>query len=431
MSSFFDFSKVGVLFNSYFVKHGLISLFGRFISMPLAVCFNITIAKSLSVADYGLIGLMTTIIIFAQTISMFGYREILIKYLPFNFKNKKYYEFGSLIYTSFAVSILFTLIIITLLNLFSNEISTLYKHQGLKLIIPFFSLNLFFTILCLNSNSILISLKKVWQSNFSERTIMNVFNCFQLFILYWFNITIDLLNVSIILIIGKLMSLLFSFFYSKKYFKFINYRKLLFNENLKTSVHLLFSELSLKIVAIVSPLIIGLYLNSEEVGFFYTAFLLANFTSFFISISNNLLSNKVSNLFHSDEYIKLIEINKKTSIYLGVLGVCILIFYVFFGKLVLSLWGEQYIYNSFVVLLILTFGEMINCFGGCSGIIISICDLEKKGMYIAYGCSILNIILQITLIPKFGIIGAAISTSLSVVIYNLLKQRIVYISLRQ
>ena len=105
MIKLFRFSDYEVFFRSFLIKHGILSLIGRVLSMPLAVYFNILLAKNLNTTDYGLIGLMISFIAFSQTISMFGYKEILIKYLPFYFKNKKYFKFGSLIYTSFLTSI--------------------------------------------------------------------------------------------------------------------------------------------------------------------------------------------------------------------------------------------------------------------------------------------------------------------------------------
>ena len=426
MINLLEFSNYKSLFKSFLIKHGILSFVGRVLSIPLAVYFNTLLAKNLNTEEYGLIGLMISFITFSQIISMFGYKEILIKYLPFYFKNKKYSEFGSLIYTSFLTSIIVSFFILTIINIFSNEISNLYKNESFGIVIPFFSLNLFLTILCLNSNSILISLKKVWQSNFSERTIMNMANCIQLLLIYKLGISINLITVSIILINGKLMSLIFSLFYSSKYLRYTEFKNFSFLRNLKLSSHLLFSELSLKIAVTISPLIIGIFLNTKEVAFFYTAFLLANFTSFFISISNNLVSNKLSILFHAKNYEKILKINSKTSLYLGIFGIITFVVFIFLGRFILSFWGEQYVYNSYIILLILAFGEMINCFGGCSGVVITICNLEKKGLIIAYVSTILNLILQFSLIPNFGIIGAALSTSLSVIVYNILKLYIVY-----
>lgn len=420
-----------ILKNKYILKHGMISLIGRIISMPLAVLFNIFIARSLSPSDYGVIGLMIQIITFTQTISMFGYREILIKYIPQHYQNKNYHKLGGLIWTSLSISLFSTVLFITILNLFSQEISNLYEEPNLRIIIPYFSVNLLLTILCFNSNSLLISVKKVWQANVSERTIMNLSNCLMLLILYLFEISLDLINISLILIIGKFTSLVLSLVYSKDLFKMINFSSIYIRDNLKLSLNLLFSEITLKIVATLSPLIIGLYLNSEEIAFYYTAFLLANLASFLISMSNNLISNSVSNLFHENKLSKIIALNKKSSVLLGAVGVVLMIFYLIFGKFVLGFWGPQYIENSYIVLLILTFGELVNCFGGCSGLIISTCGLEKKGLHIALVSSVINIFLQFTLIQRFGIIGAAIATAFSVIIFNVLKLLIIYSSLKK
>ena len=42
------------------------------------------------------------------------------------------------------------------------------------------------------------------------------------------------------------------------------------------SFHFVFSDLTLKLVATVSPIILGIYLDSSDIAYFYTAFMLAN-----------------------------------------------------------------------------------------------------------------------------------------------------------
>ena len=191
------------------------------------------------------------------------------------------------------------------------------------------------------------------------------------------------------------------------------------------------SDMTLRILAASSPLIIGLFLSTDQVAFYYTGFILANLTSFLITMANNLVSNKISILYADNQFKSILSLNLNVVKFLFSFSLLVLIIYIFFGEFILSFWGDEYVKYSYLVLIILTIGELINSIGGSTGLIISICDLEKKGFYITIIGALLNILLQFILIQRYGLIGAALATSISVISYNTMKYYIVLKKLKK
>jgi len=414
-------------FKNYYAKHGLISLFGRVLSLPSAILFNILLARILSPADYGVIGIVTQMIAFCLIFSMFGYRNIILKNTPIFLRTKDYNKLGNIISQSIITTTAISFLLYLILNLFSHKISSLYSIEKLKLVIPIFSVCLIFQTLNMNLAALLVAVKKVWQSNICERTIMNLFYVLTLIILTKTNFYFTLLNISYIYLIGKILTFISLFYFSYPIIRKIDFLhlKIKFENYLRLSFFFSSSELTLKIVTSVSPLIIGFFVDSEQIAYYYTAFLLANLASFFIAMINNLVANKIAVLYGDSDFYSILKLNKNIVKVLSLFSIIVTLAYLFFGKFILSFWGTLYVEHSYLLLLILVFGEFINSLGGATGLIISICDMERSGFIIILISAIINILLQIVLINFFGILGAAIATSFSVILYNFLKYYIV------
>ena len=76
-------------------------------------------------------------------------------------------------------------------------------------------------------------------------------------------------------------------------------------------------------------------------------------------------------------------------------------------------------------MIILCFGQFINISTGCSGVLLIMSGNEKVFSYI-YGIFLLiNIVLNFIFIQLYGILGAAIATSLTIAGENILRVIIV------
>ena len=70
--------------------------------------------------------------------------------------------------------------------------------------------------------------------------------------------------------------------------------------------------------------------------------------------------------------------------------------------------------------IVLSFGRVVVSFSGAAGNLLQMCGRQVIFMNVAIIGSIINIILNFSLIPIYGINGSAIATMVSIVVFNLL-----------
>ena len=94
--------------------------------------------------------------------------------------------------------------------------------------------------------------------------------------------------------------------------------------------------------------------------------------------------------------------------------------YLFFGKSIIRLlYGYKYV-PAYAPLLILTIGQLINAGAGSVGNVLSMTGNQTDALKGHIISAFFNIILCFILIPRFGIIGAAISTATSLLLWNVI-----------
>lgn len=116
---------------------------------------------------------------------------------------------------------------------------------------------------------------------------------------------------------------------------------------------------------------------------------------------------------------KLSELLQISSLYGAILSIVLILFLLIFKDMIFSLYGDDYIVGTSALMLLL-FGHFINVLSGPVGRTLTLSGngwVHFKNCIIAI---ILSLIMAIFLIPQNFIIGAAISTSLAIIIKNLL-----------
>jgi len=89
-----------------------------------------------------------------------------------------------------------------------------------------------------------------------------------------------------------------------------------------------------------------------------------------------------------------------------------------FGKFALSLFGPEFVV-TYVPLLILLCGRIVCALAGPVGLLMTMTAHQNLAGTIIAISTVINIALNICLIPSLGLIGAAISTAFSVSLGNI------------
>ena len=94
-----------------------------------------------------------------------------------------------------------------------------------------------------------------------------------------------------------------------------------------------------------------------------------------------------------------------------------------FGEYFIQLFGEEFIVG-YRIMIILSFSQLISTISGTSGTLLNMTGKQKSNAKIITVGLIITIILNILLIPKWGALGAAIGTSISVIFINAFRLKV-------
>lgn len=165
-------------------------------------------------------------------------------------------------------------------------------------------------------------------------------------------------------------------------------------------------------------LMLGYYKDSYDVGLYQVASRGGTIMTFSLTVIAAVIAPLIAKLYTQKNYKKLQEIISKGALVTFLLTLPLAIILIFWGDLVLEFaFGNEFV-GAYTPLIYLTLGFLFSSMMGSTGLTLNMTGFEK---YTAIGVGIsavLNIILNGLLIPKYGIKGAAIATSISLLIWN-------------
>jgi O-antigen/teichoic acid export membrane protein len=165
----------------------------------------------------------------------------------------------------------------------------------------------------------------------------------------------------------------------------------------------------------IDTLMLGAFLGMQSVAFYAVASRSAELVALPLAIARPLLMPIFSSLSAKQNYQKLESAIAKTAILLFLLSLPIAILLFFFGRYFLLLFGAEF-QISYTALLILTAGQLMNASLGWMSQV-SIAIENERIIAIIYGFSSLcNLFMNLLLIPRYGLEGAAIANCSSLVL---------------
>lgn len=170
----------------------------------------------------------------------------------------------------------------------------------------------------------------------------------------------------------------------------------------------------------ISLLILGFYISLNDVGIFKVAISISVLIAMPISLINIVSGSIVSDLYSRGQNKSLAKMAKLMAV-LMVVGVLIMVMpFVFFGnELIVWAFGKGY-EESATVLLIISVGHLVNAFFGINATLLNMTRHEKRVTKAFVYSLVFNIVFAIILIPQFEIIGAALTNTLALIVWNLI-----------
>lgn len=186
---------------------------------------------------------------------------------------------------------------------------------------------------------------------------------------------------------------------------------------LRVSLPLLLTSGSQLIVSQTDVFLIGILVDSEEVGIYFAAMRTAQIVTFFSFAVDAVAAPEVSRLYHGESDRLQSTVSSLAHWYFWpTLGVALGL--TFLAEPILSLFGTAFTTGQ-PIMIILVSGLVIGAAMGPQFYLLSLTGHEQSCAYIFGTCAALNLLLSLIGTHFYGALGAAIGTTVAVTVRNL------------
>lgn len=176
-------------------------------------------------------------------------------------------------------------------------------------------------------------------------------------------------------------------------------------------------------------LFLGYFKTADDVGIYSAVQRTVVVGSVFITSVNTIFSPYISQLFHQNQIKRLNDLFKTVAKWTLTSSLPIYVGLIFFARPVLNVFGPEFTSGT-TPLIILCLGWLLHSCTGSLGVMITMTGRPILNFASVAGVLLINILLNLILIPKYGISGAAVATAVSLTLGNLISLVIVWLLLK-
>lgn len=166
-----------------------------------------------------------------------------------------------------------------------------------------------------------------------------------------------------------------------------------------------------------SYLVLGIFSTEADVGVFGIGVRVVTLFGFFLMAVNSISAPKIAAMHGKDNRVEIEKMCRSSSTLLLYVTLPLFVIVFFASNLVMSLFGEEFTGNN-LVLQILLFGQFVNLVSGSVGVLLVMTGNEKIMRNNLIVTMFLCVASNLVLVPAYGLIGAAISFSLTMAFQN-------------
>lgn len=415
----------------FIAKGGGLATFGKVCGVGFKFFTRLMLTRIISIESVGMYFLGITAIEFTKNISLVGFHSGMLKYVSVAHGKGDISLLKGYIITAFKVVIPCAAIFSLNLYFFSDTISIrIFHNPDLSKVIQVLSVTIpivVVTTICLYAIQACRQIKyRVYVQDISEPLVRLVFLGVCVFMGY------KLMGVLAAYIISVVSSFILSLHFLNKKVPFSIKSKITRNlqgELFRFSLTQISSNFITTIMTTSSTFMIGYFLAAGSVGVYNIASHFASMGTVFLLSFNQVLSPMVS-CYATNGDLKRIKKNYQAATKLIFLfSFPVYLVMVVFSRETLMIFGKGYVAGANCLVLV-AIGQMVNSASGSVGVILNMAGKHVLNLYNNIGMLISTITLCYFLIPRYGIVGAAIAGCTSTSLGNLSKLILVFVIFR-
>ncbi len=399
---------------------------GTILSTLIGFLSRTVIARSFSADEYGVFNLVLTVLNIALLIVPIGFQSSLPREIAF-YSKKKPSIIGNLIFIALIIIILNSTILTTILIIEAEEISHVFAEPRLKYALKLVSFALPFSALIVTIVSISRGVGRVREQVYFQNIVHPA-----LFLVF----------VVIVVILNLPFAYVFVAYLSSQVLTFLGLTlnalrvgilKFRISFNFEIGKNLVVFTLSLMFTGILGfimrwtdTLMIGYYKGSEAVGLYTAASPLAALLPIFLNSAAFLYMPLASQLYAQKKLKEMGRVYRILTKWTFLLTLPIFVVLFLFPKASIAFFfGDRYV-SAAVTLQVLVLGFMFHTCLGLNGLSLTVTGDTKSNFIANLFAALFNIVLNLFLIPAYGIVGSAIATTTSYFIANILRSLRLY-----
>ncbi|MCF6159560.1 MAG: flippase [wastewater metagenome] len=186
---------------------------------------------------------------------------------------------------------------------------------------------------------------------------------------------------------------------------------------LSVSLPMLLSSSMLFIMQWTDIIMLGIFRAEDETGIYHVALKVANFTSISLFAINSIAAPKFAEFYAKGNIKGLGRTAKQSTKLIFWSSFPLLLIFLFFPSYILGIFGEEFKAGAHALILI-ALGQFVNAVSGSVAFILQMTGKQKAFQNIMIIATILNVLLNALLIPKYGMNGAALATMIATIFRN-------------
>lgn len=392
-----------------------ISLIGRVAGRVFFVISEIILARFLGPAAFGLYAIGWTLLRLVGLAAPLGLHNGVIRFGAQLWPDS-HGKLRDLLQKAFRTASLSSLTVGAIMFACAGWIEVAFQKPGLAPVIRWFALGIpLITLLRLAAAATRVSLRMKY-SVIAEDFVQPLLDLVFIIVVYFLSAGIT--GALIAGIASLALAMLLAFYYLRQVFakafqavpEFSLSGKALLAFSLPTALTGFFATA----IIWVDRLIVGYFRLPAEVGIYQAASQSSTFFAIILTAMNVIFTPMISDLYHKGEHKRLEDLYRVSTKWALYISLPVLLVILFIPELLMKVvFGQAYAAGA-LPLLILNLGQLVNVATGAVGFLLIMTGHQNRWLVYSALALVGNIVMNLVLIPRYGVVGAAISTSTAV-----------------
>ena len=404
------------------IKGSSSAFFVKIAGMLFTYLSMLFITRFFGAEAWGIYTLGFTVLSIAVVIPVFGFDNSIIRLLTELKQNNTKVSIFRVLLKASSITIILSVVVILGINYYSDFITnSVLRQKGFEpylLLVRIAVLPMAFLILL---SVVFQSYKRIIQFMLFKSALLSFMFLILLCVFYFLEIDAKIFEIYIYAILCTLVVASIALFFFSKSIKDgnseLSSKTYSFKEIIYLSFPMMLSSSFALLMGWTDILMLSYYKAPKDIGIYSSALKLASITLIALASVNSISSPKFAEFFSKKDFKGLKEVVQKSTKIMFITSAPILLIFILLPKTILGIFGPEFV-SGYIVLILLCAGRFINSISGSVGHLMQMTDNQKTYQYVIIVAFIINLILNFLLIPKYGINGAALSSSIAMVFWN-------------